>query len=231
VSRTLRSLVLRVATATAVIAEFRHVRRMAGGHQTPGGILIRNAAGYDLFSRWLLGSLFTGVADDIATLASEGTHILEVGCGPGHLSIQLARRGLEVTGIDLDPAMIEQASTNAADLARHDGRRPIFQVADVARLPFPDATFDLVVSTLSMHHWDDPTTGLTEISRVLRPNAQSLIWDFQPGMFHSRAPDPKRAAADTPLHVISTTPWRWPWKLSLLQRTALARNAARRVTT
>ena len=224
-------MLLGTAAAAAAISLFRHSHRLAGGHQAPGGILIRDAAGYDRFSRWLLGSLFRGIADDITTVASKGTRILEVGCGPGHLSIQLARRGFEVTGVDLDPAMIEQASTNAADLAGHDVIRATFQVADVARLPFPDAGLDLVVSTLSMHHWDDPTMGLTEISRVLRPNGQSLIWDFQPGRFHSQAPDLKRAAADTPLHVISSTPWPWPWKLKLLQRTALVRNAARGVTT
>jgi ubiquinone/menaquinone biosynthesis C-methylase UbiE len=52
-------------------------------------------------------------------------------------------------------------------------------VADVAALPFPDATFDLVVSTLSQHHWADPAAGLNEILRVLRPDAQTWIYDIR----------------------------------------------------
>ena len=56
------------------------------------------------------------------------------------------------------------------------GRRPY---ADNPRLPFPDATFDLVVSTISQHHWTDPGAGLRELNRVLRPEAQAWIYDFR----------------------------------------------------
>jgi SAM-dependent methyltransferase len=59
----------------------------------------------------------------------------------------------------------------------------------------------LVVSTLSMHHWADPTSGLAEIARVLRPGARVLIWDFRPGVRpypfrprHAHIPDPVRHA-------------------------------------
>jgi SAM-dependent methyltransferase len=55
--------------------------------------------------------------------------------------------------------------------------RVTFQVGDVAALPFPDASFDVVVSTLSLHHWRDPARGLAEIYRVLRPGAVALVYD------------------------------------------------------
>jgi ubiquinone/menaquinone biosynthesis C-methylase UbiE len=88
------------------------------------------------------------------------------------LSIRLARqRGLDVTGLDLDPAMVERARANADRLGNGDERRPSFLVGDAASLAFPDGSFDLVVSTFSMHHWADPTAGLAEIGRVLRPGA------------------------------------------------------------
>ena len=49
-----------------------------------------------------------------AVAAPDGARVLEVGCGPGHLSIRLARHhGLDVTGLDLDPAMVERARVNA----------------------------------------------------------------------------------------------------------------------
>jgi ubiquinone/menaquinone biosynthesis C-methylase UbiE len=86
-----------------------------------------------------------------------------------------------VTGLDLDPVMIDRARANADRPGNSDQRRPSFVVGDVATLPFPDGSFDLVVSTLSMYHWADPTTGLAEIGRVLCPSGRALIWDFRPG--------------------------------------------------
>jgi ubiquinone/menaquinone biosynthesis C-methylase UbiE len=50
----------------------------------------------------------------------------------------------------------------------------------VASLAFPDRSFDLVVSTMSMHHWADPGAGLPDIGRVLRPGARALVWTSGP---------------------------------------------------
>src|SRR5215216_8209933 len=147
-----------------------------------GGTLIGNAMAYDEMSRLVLGSFFGPIAVDIAAATPDCARVLEVGCGPGHLSIRLARQhGLDVTGLDLDPAMIERARANAYRARDGEERRPSFLVGDVAALPFPDGTFDLVVSTMSMHHWADPAAGLTEIARALRPDARALVWDFRPG--------------------------------------------------
>jgi ubiquinone/menaquinone biosynthesis C-methylase UbiE len=78
---------------------------------------------------------------------------------------------LEVTGLDLDPAMIAHAQANPDRLGNAEQRWRSFLVGDVAALAFPDESCDLVVSTMSMHHWADPAAGLTEIGRVLRPGA------------------------------------------------------------
>jgi ubiquinone/menaquinone biosynthesis C-methylase UbiE len=193
----------------------------------PGGILIGDAAAYDALShRLLLGSLFEGIAADVAAAAPDGARVLEVGCGPGHLSNRLTRqRGLEVTGLDLDPAMIERARANADHAGHGDEPRASFLVGDVAALPFPDGSFDLVVSTLSMHHWADPTAGLAEIGRVLRPGGRALVWDFRRGFipFHAHLPDPVEHTHGAPLRVVSATPWRWPWRFHLTQRIELVR--------
>ncbi|HEV8274489.1 MAG TPA: class I SAM-dependent methyltransferase [Streptosporangiaceae bacterium] len=221
-----RTLVILGAAAAAGTVAARHARR-AMGRRAPGGILIRDAALYDAMShRLLLGSLFERIAANVAAAAPEGARVLEVGCGPGRLSILLARRhGLDVTGLDLDPDMVERARANAARSAEEHGRVPSFLVGDVASLAFPDRSFDLVVSTLSMHHWANPTAGLSEIGRVLRPGGLALVWDFRAGRvpLHGHLPDPVEHAHGSPLRVVTATPWRWPWRLRLTQRIELVR--------
>jgi ubiquinone/menaquinone biosynthesis C-methylase UbiE len=185
-----------------------------------------DAVGYDTQTRILLGSLYAGIADDAAAAAPDGARLLEVGCGPGHLSLQLAsRQGFDVTGLDLDPAMVERARANTDRSGNGRDRRLTFLVGDVASLPFPDGSFDLVVSTLSMHHWADPAAGMSEIARVLRPGGRALIWDLRPGVvpFHRHVPDPLERAHGTGLRVVSATPWRWPWRFAFAQRIELVR--------
>jgi SAM-dependent methyltransferase len=224
-------LVILLGAAAAAVAVVRHGRGAARGRRVPGGILIGDAAVYDTLSRVLLGPFLGRIAADIAAAAPDGARVLEVGCGPGHLTIRLARRhGLEVTGLDLDPAMIARARANADRLGDAAGRRPQFLVGDVASLALADGSFDLVVSTLSMHHWADPAAGLAEIGRVLRPGGRALVWDFRPGVRphpfgprHAHLPDPVHHTHGTPLRVLSATPWRWPWRFNLTQRTELLR--------
>lgn len=211
-----------VAAGVAVVAIRRHIGD--AGRAVPGGIVMGDVPIYDVVSRVLFGSFYRGIAADVARVAPAGARILEVGCGPGHLSVQMAsEHGLEVTGLDLDPAMIERARRNAARRTPEGERQPSFVVGDAAALPFADASFEVVVSTLSMHHWDDASAGLTEIARVLHPGGTALIWDVRPGVpVHSNHPDPKDAIVGGPMRVVSATPWRWPWRLSLTHRFELA---------
>jgi ubiquinone/menaquinone biosynthesis C-methylase UbiE len=126
--------------------------------------------------------------------------------------------------------MIARARANTSRAVNRDGRQPSFLVGDVAALAFPDRSFDLVISTLSMHHWADPAAGLAEIGRILRPGARALIWDFRPGVRphpfgprHAHMPDPIQHTRSSPLRVVNATPWPWPWRFTLTQRTELVR--------
>ncbi len=103
----------------------------------------------------------------------------DIGCGPGDLVIELARLapGLHVTGVDLSEEMLSQGKERAA-WAGVRGRVKFRQGA-ADQIPFADASLDLVVSTLSLHHWSDPVAALSEISRVLRPGAAFLIFDLR----------------------------------------------------
>jgi SAM-dependent methyltransferase len=225
-----RKLVMLAGAAAAALAVLRHGRHATRGHQMPGGILIGDAVLYDTLSRLLLGPFLARIAADVAAVAPDGARVLEVGCGPGHLATRLAHHGFDVTGLDLDPAMIARARANTSRAGNRGGRRPSFLVGDVAALAFPDRSFDLVISTLSMHHWTDPTAGLAEIGRVLHRGARALIWDFRPGVRphpfgprHGHLPDPIQHTRSSPLRVVNATPWPWPWRFTLTQRTELVR--------
>jgi len=215
--------------AIVAVAGGRHlVRRHTPGRQVAGGILVGNAGRYDAMSALVLGGFFAGVAADVARFAPPGGRVLDVGCGPGRLAVPLAQHGLNVTGLDLDPAMIERARINAGR-ALGDERRPSFVVGDAASLGFPDGSFDLVVSTMSMHHWEDPAAGLREIARVLRPGGRALVWDLRPGVVpvHAHVPDVTEHIEGSGLSVASAAPWRWPWILPLTHRVELVSADAR----
>lgn len=217
------ALMLAVGAGAAALACGRHLRSHARGVDAPGGILMGDAVSYDTATGLLLGSFFESIAADVAARLSPGARILEIGCGPGHLSIRLARRGMEVTGLDLDPEMIERARVNASRKASA-GRLPTFVVGDVAALPFEANSFDAIVSTLSMHHWADPAVGLAEIARVLHPDGRAFVWDIRPGAvpLHREAPDPVEHVHEAPLRLVDARPWRWPWRFRLTERIELA---------
>ncbi len=107
---------------------------------------------------------------------------IDIGCGTGLLAIELAQQapGLHITGIDLAPEMLMQARENA-DRA-NIGSRTSFRSGDAVRLPFEDRSLDMVVSTLSLHHWADPVAVFNEIDRVLRPGGAFLVADLRRDM-------------------------------------------------
>jgi len=103
----------------------------------------------------------------------------DIGCGPGYLVVELARSapGLHITGVDLSNAMLAQGIKNAA--LAGVAHQADFRTGDAAATPFADASLDLVVSTLSLHHWADPVAVLNEIARILRPGGAFLIFDLR----------------------------------------------------
>ena len=131
---------------------------------------------YDAVVGTTLRRFYHWVASDSAAFARDAT-VLDVGTGPGHLVLALARlaRGRP------DPRDRRDAGddpTGARPSGTPDREERIrFLVADVAALPYPSGSFDLVVSTLSLHHWPDPARGLAEIHRVLRPGGVARIYD------------------------------------------------------
>ncbi|MGK5534090.1 class I SAM-dependent methyltransferase [Streptomyces sp. URMC 129] len=153
--------------------------RLTAHRHSHRGFDRRRSESYDRTARWALGGLYRRVAADVAADAPAGASVLDVGTGPGRLLHELAglRADLALTGIDVSPGMVEVGRRAARD--RGLGDRVDLRVGDVAALPFPDGSVDVVVSTLSMHHWPDLGAAAGELARVLRPGGQFLIYDFR----------------------------------------------------
>jgi ubiquinone/menaquinone biosynthesis C-methylase UbiE len=162
-------------------------------HNKPGEVSTKKTKGlvldtgwrYDLMEWFFDTFLFRGKLRELrqrtAGLAriQPGEEVLDVGCGTGTLALEVAPRvGAtgRVFGIDPGDRQIARARFKAA---RHN--LPIeFQVGVIEHLDFPDQTFNVVLSTIMMHHLSDTLKrqGLAEIARVLKPGGRLVIADF-----------------------------------------------------
>jgi SAM-dependent methyltransferase len=108
-----------------------------------------------------------------------GERLLDVGTGTGAVALRAARAGAEVTGIDLAPALVETARRLAGEMGLSIG----LDVADAERLPYPDASFDVVCSALGVVFAPDHTAASRELARVCRPAGRLGIvaWRSGPG--------------------------------------------------
>ncbi len=153
------------------------------------GLVLHSAARYDLLV-WLktLGRerTFRKQMLNFARLKT-GESVLDVGCGTGTLAIEAKRqvgpRGM-VCGIDASPEMVARAERKA----RRAGMEVTFREDAAQAMPFPDAYFDVVVSTLVLHHL--PRKGrqqcAAEMRRVVKPQGRVLVVDFASGGSHGQ---------------------------------------------
>jgi ubiquinone/menaquinone biosynthesis C-methylase UbiE len=102
----------------------------------------------------------------------QGKRVLEVGCGTGSLLSEMLRRGYKAYGIDASLPMLKQAQRK---LAKQNQSLRVFQ-AHAEALPFPDQSFETVISTFPTNYITKPTV-LKEINRVLYPGGRLLIVD------------------------------------------------------
>ena len=152
--------------------------RTQHGEATRGHV-IHWAPVYD----WVFGGILRrthGAVVDLAAL-SAGERALDVGCGTGSLAVALkASAGPtgSVHGIDASQEMIKVARHNAS----RAGVDLNFQVGLAEAIPFPNGTFDLVVSQLAIHHLPDDLkqSAFAEMYRVLKSDGRCLIIDFEP---------------------------------------------------
>jgi demethylmenaquinone methyltransferase/2-methoxy-6-polyprenyl-1,4-benzoquinol methylase/phosphoethanolamine N-methyltransferase len=151
------------------------------GHTTAGSV-IHWARLYDLGNRLFgLGDGRHRRSLDLAGV-QRGERVLDIGCGPGTLAILAAKRSGpegEVQGIDPSEEMIDLAQKKSAKAGVHAR----FQTGVAERLPFPDSSFDVVLSSLMLHHLPDDvkSQALREVARVLKPGGRLLAVDMSGG--------------------------------------------------
>lgn len=122
-----------------------------------------------------------------------GQRVLDVGCGPGTITLDLAERVSpgEVVGIDASAEVIAQAQRAAADDGRATSVDVRFAVGDAYALDADDASFDVVHAHQVLQHLREPVRALVELRRVLRPGGILAVRDSDYGAFAWAPPDPR----------------------------------------
>jgi ubiquinone/menaquinone biosynthesis C-methylase UbiE len=100
--------------------------------------------------------------------------VLDMGCGGGHVSFRLAQQVGKVVAVDLSAAMLE---TVAGEAARRGLHNIVTKRSAAEALPCPDASFDIVATRYSAHHWHDVRAGLAQMRRAAKPGALALFAD------------------------------------------------------
>jgi len=134
---------------------------------------------YDPRSRAYLDSAVHAQGADLDVMSQQAgqqhyLRALDVGCGGGHVTFRLAPQVQDMVACDLSVSMLETVKQEA--LLRGLSNVSVHQGA-AASLPFATASFDLVATRYSVHHWPDAQAGLREMARVLRPGGMAFFSD------------------------------------------------------
>jgi len=135
------------------------------------------------YARWMGVSarlLYAPFARQVVKLLPSGelgSTIVDLGTGPGQLSIELCKLApqVEVIGVDPSAEMLEVARRNASEagVANFEAR-----LGNAERLPIDSDAVRVVVSQWSLHEWDDPGKAFSEVLRVLEPRGIVMVKDF-----------------------------------------------------
>jgi ubiquinone/menaquinone biosynthesis C-methylase UbiE len=128
---------------------------------------------YNKSARSRIGSL-QKLADEIASIVPNDAKVVEVAPGPGYLSIELAKRGFNVTGLELSADFVEIEKKNAADA----GVTVSFKQGNAAAIPLSEETADFVVCMAAFKNFSEPQTAINEMYRVIKPGGSVLVIDM-----------------------------------------------------
>jgi 2-polyprenyl-3-methyl-5-hydroxy-6-metoxy-1,4-benzoquinol methylase len=135
----------------------------------PGAYISWRATALGIVTEAIEARLILDLTGELA-----GCRVLDVGCGDAELVCAMASRGAQVTGLDPDPAMLGAARLRAAKA----GVDVTFLQGRVERLPFPDPSFDVVVSATVLCSVRDAAGAVRELARVLRPGGRLVLGEL-----------------------------------------------------
>ncbi|MBM2839080.1 MAG: ubiquinone biosynthesis protein UbiE [Deltaproteobacteria bacterium] len=133
-----------------------------------------NPEEYDAWYKTSLGALSDKLEKELVFSLIEIKHgdaVLDAGCGTGNYTIELAKRGADVVGIDSSEEMLDWARVKD----QKAGTKASFQAADALNLPFPDSSFDAVMSNGLLCFLKEPEKALIEMLRVLKPGGRLVV--------------------------------------------------------
>ena len=189
-----RSLIAHLPEDDPVLAADRRqsVRVLAERARIASDSFRRQGADWDEMRA--LGLPAQAVEDALLSLLPEAKvgRLLDVGAGTGRLLEVLAPRVGQAIGVDASKAMVALAR---ARLARAGLSHCTVRLADMYRLPLPDASFDVAVLQMVLHYVDDPASALAEVARVLRPGGTLIVAEL---------------AAHERLDIVERLAHRWP---------------------
>jgi ubiquinone/menaquinone biosynthesis C-methylase UbiE len=138
------------------------------------GIYGITAKWYDRNSRKSRLAEMQRYANEVASHVSIGANILEIAPGPGYLSIELARKGFNVTGVEISPDFVEIEKNNAKEA----NVTVNFIEGNASKLPCEDNFFDFIVCSAAFKNFKEPVKALCEMHRVLKQGGTALIIDM-----------------------------------------------------
>lgn len=110
-----------------------------------------------------------------AACPTSNSRVLDLGCGPGIVTEAFANDAGEVVAFDLTPEMIRNALTRCKGAGQTNVH---FVIGHAERLPFQDASFDVVITRLTFHHFSNPKVVISEMSRMIRSDGRLVIADI-----------------------------------------------------
>jgi SAM-dependent methyltransferase len=131
---------------------------------------------YAKFSTYLIEGAMDFLA---ASIIPAGANVLDVACGAGQTAIPLARKGIQVTGVDIASNLIAEARKRA----QIEGLNVQFDEGDAEQLPYEDASFDVAFSLIGAMFAPQPQKVAAELARVCRPGGRIIMGNWTPGGF------------------------------------------------
>jgi 2-polyprenyl-3-methyl-5-hydroxy-6-metoxy-1,4-benzoquinol methylase len=135
-----------------------------------------------------------------------GARVLDVACGTGNVAVPLARQGAQVTGVDIATNLLAQARERAAA----EGLEILFEEGDAEQLPYPDGTFDAVVTMFGAMFAPRPELVVTECARVLKPGGLLAMANWTPEGFAGQMFRVTARHTGSPLGIAPPVHWGHP---------------------